>query len=110
VTWRAWPPVIVVSSLALLLAAALPVHGLVRGLLALWFFLTCPGMAIIGLLELGDPLGSALLGVALSVALGVLVSLVMVLTRSWSPDAGMAVLVTVSLAGAAAQAWRARRR
>lgn len=101
---RPWPLIILASSLALALTAGLGTHGLVRGVLALWFFLTCPGMAIVGLLEIEDLLAEALLAVALSIAIGVVVALAMVLTHTWSLAAGAAILLTFSVLGAIAQA------
>jgi hypothetical protein len=96
----------IASSLALALAIALGAHGPVRGVLALWFFLTCPGMAIVGLLRIDDRLAEALLAIALSIAIGMLVALAMVLAHAWSPNAAAALLVALTLAGAVAQVRR----
>jgi uncharacterized membrane protein len=103
---RPWPAIIVVSSLALALAVALDAHGVAREVLALWFFLTCPGLSVVGLLDIDDPLAEGVLAVAVSIAIGILIALAMVLTHTWSPDAGLAIALTLSLLGAILQAWR----
>ena len=105
---RPWPLVIAGSALALSVAMILGGHGPVRGVLALWFFLTCPGMAIAGLLDVRDLLAEVLIAVALSVALGMLLTLIMVLTHSWSTGVATGILVALTLVGAGAQAWRAQ--
>ncbi|MGZ4304073.1 MAG: hypothetical protein ACXVFQ_18560 [Solirubrobacteraceae bacterium] len=103
---RPWPLVMVASSLALALALVVGAHGPVRGALALWFFLTCPGMAIIGLLDIKDLLAEVLLAVALSIAIGMLSALAMALAHAWSADAATAALVVLTLLGARAQVVR----
>jgi uncharacterized membrane protein len=100
---RPWPLGLLASSVALSAAVAFDAHGPVRGVLALWFFLTCPGMAIVGLLDVEDALAEASLAVALSIAIGMLLALAMLVTHTWSPDAGAAVLVGLSVSGAALQ-------
>ncbi len=91
--------------MALSLAIALDVHGPAREVLALWFFLTCPGMAIVGLLDVEDLLGEMVLAIAVSIAIGMLLALAMLVTHSWSPDAATAILLALSVLGAAAQVW-----
>jgi hypothetical protein len=101
---RPWPLGIVASSLALALAIVLGAHGPVRGVLTLWFFLTCPGMAIVGLLDIDDRLAETVIAIGLSVAIGMLLGLVMMLTHTWSADAATAILLSLSVTGAGAQA------
>jgi uncharacterized membrane protein len=103
---RPWPLVMIASALTLSAAIALGAHGLVRGVLALWFLLTCPGMAIVGLLEIEDRLAEVLLAVALSIAIGMLLGLAMVLGHLWSPDAAAGLLIVLTLVGAVVQVRR----
>ena len=103
---RPWPLVMVASALALALVMLLGADGAVRGVLALWFFLTCPGMAVVGLLDIEDPLAEALLAIALSIAVGMLVALAMVLAHAWSPDAATGVLATFTVVAAYVQVRR----
>jgi uncharacterized membrane protein len=95
---------IVVSCVGVALANWLGAAQPVRGILVLWFFLICPGLALVGLVGIRDRLAEAVLAVALSLALGTGVAVVMGLTDTWSPDAGLAILLGISLLGAAFQA------
>ena len=90
--------------MAVFLAVTLDVAGPARGILALWFFLTCPGMAIVGLLDVEDLLSEVVLAIALSIAIGMLLAVAMLVTHTWSPDGAMAILLTLSVFGAIAQA------
>ncbi len=94
------------SSLVLVAATVAGAPQPLRGVVALWFFLTCPGLAIVGLLRIDDLLAEALIAVALSVAIGMLLAVAMVLTHTWSPVVATATLVALSLAGAGAQVRR----
>jgi hypothetical protein len=107
---RPWPALVGVSTAAVLLAVGLGLPTAVRGPLAIWFCLTCPGFGVLGLLDVEDLLAEVLLAVGVSIALGVLVTVAMVLTHTWSPAAGTAILAVVSLAGAAVQLRRRRLR
>lgn len=106
---RPWPVVLAGSSLALALAVGLGTHSPVRAVLTIWFFLTCPGLAVVGLLDIEDSLGEMLLAVALSIAIGMLLAAGMLITHTWSPDGALAILVGLSLLGAAGQTWSAHR-
>jgi hypothetical protein len=103
---RPWPAVLFVSSIVLAAVILAGAPQPFRGVITLWFFLTCPGLAIVGLLQIEDLLAEALIAVALSVTIGMLLALVMVLTHTWSPAAGTAILILLSLAGAGAQVRR----
>lgn len=106
---RAWPFVIVASCDAVALATLLEAGEPVRALLAFWFFLISPGMAVVGLLGIEDRLAELVLAVAVSLALDTGVALVMVLAKVWSPDAGLAVLIAISVTGATLQGTLGRR-
>jgi hypothetical protein len=79
-------------------------------LVVFWFFLVCPGLAVVGLLDIRDWLAEAVTAIAVSVALGTGVATVMVMAKIWSPGAGLAVLIGISLLGAAVQVSGARGR
>jgi nucleoside recognition membrane protein YjiH len=78
----------------------------VRPALVLWFFLICPGMAVVRLLGLKDHLTELTLAVALSIALDLIVAETMVLSNLWSPGGALWTLVGVSIFGAALQLTR----
>jgi hypothetical protein len=96
--------VIVASCAAVVLSTALGAPQPARTTITFWFFLSCPGLALVGMIGIRDRLAEAMLAIALSVALDTAVALVMVLARVWSPDAGLAVLIGISLLGSALQA------
>jgi hypothetical protein len=102
--------VIVASCIAVAACNWLDVGQPARAIVVFWFFLTCPGLAFVGLLGIRDWLDEAIVAIALSVALDAGVAITMVLAKAWSPDAGLAVLIGISLLGAALQlASRMRR-
>jgi len=100
---RPWPALILASCAAVALSTWLEATQAVRTVSTFWFFLTCPGLAVVGALGIRDRLAEGLLAVALSLALGTAVAVFMVLVRVWSPDAGLAVLIGFSLLGGALQ-------
>jgi hypothetical protein len=75
----------------------------IQAMVAFWFLLICPGMAFVRLLQIGDRLTELIVAIALSIALDTTVSETMVLTKRWSPDWGLFVLICMSVAGAALQ-------
>jgi hypothetical protein len=99
-----WPLVLVASCVAVGASTQLEGGEPGRVIVVFWFFLTCPGLAVIGLLGVRDRLIEVTLAVALSIALDIAVALTMVLAGIWSPTGGLAVLIGISLLGAALQA------
>jgi hypothetical protein len=84
-------------------------HDLVGRTVVLLFLLLGPGAALVPLLRLGDGMGELLLMIALSLSLDLLVALMLVLTRAWSPTAAMGLLLAVAAGGAIAQVARTGR-
>jgi heme/copper-type cytochrome/quinol oxidase subunit 4 len=72
-------------------------------MVAFWFLLICPGMAFVRLLGIRERLTELIVAIALSMALDTAVSETMVLTKRWSPEWGLVVLIGMSAAGAALQ-------
>jgi hypothetical protein len=75
----------------------------IQAMVAFWFLLVCPGMSFVRLLQIGDRLTELIVAIALSIALDTTVSETMVLTKRWSPEWGLFVLICMSAAGAALQ-------
>lgn len=100
------PLLILASSAAL--AGAVTAGGVspVRTLLTVWALGVCPGLAVIGIIGLRDPWIEVTLVVALSLALDVIVAGALTYTVGWSPDSALAILLTLSLVGAAVQVGR----
>jgi hypothetical protein len=100
---RPWPMVIVGSCIAVALCNWLDVGQPARAVVVFWFFLTCPGLALVGMLGIRDWLDEAIVAIALSFALATGVATIMVMAKLWSPDAGLAILIAISLLGAVLQ-------
>jgi hypothetical protein len=103
----AWPAILVLSAGAAGLVVGAGVPPALGTPFVLWFILVCPGMALVRLLRLGDPVAELGIGIALSVALATLVSGALLYAGAWSPRATLAILAAVTVAGALAQ-WRRR--
>ena len=95
---------------ALVLLAAMGAHAGVRSLVAVAFLLICPGLPWVW--TLGTPTSPVriMLAVAASVAIDVLVSEAMILSRWWHPWLGFGLLTAIGgcglLLGWRRQAWR----
>jgi hypothetical protein len=74
-----------------------------RPLLTLSFLLVCPGLALVRFLRLEGLLVPALLVVATSIVVDGGVAEVLVFTGRWSPEFALAILIGISVAGAALQ-------
>jgi len=92
-----WPAAIVLSSAAVLGLFLSGFGGLLQLTMALWFLFVCPGMALVRLLHLDQPLAEWVAAVALSIALGGIIASVLVYTQSWSPAVALEALVAVTV-------------
>jgi uncharacterized membrane protein len=109
--WRGrWPVLLVASALAVSVLAFGDVDSAVRVPVVLWFVLVCPGMALVRHLRLDDAVAELMIGIALSAALATLAAGGMLYAGSWSPEGTLAVLVGVTVLGAAWDARTAGRR
>jgi hypothetical protein len=68
----------------------------VRAVGVLAYIAIAPGLACVRLIRLPDRLTQFVVGVALSLALGILAAQAMVYLRRWSPLLGLCVLVVVA--------------
>jgi hypothetical protein len=96
-----WAVIIAIS--ALLAVIVTHTGGMFRPVVVFWFLLICPGMAFVRLLRIRSMVTELTIGVAFSIALGAIVAETMVLAGVWSSQAGLLVLVSLSLSGAAYQ-------
>lgn len=101
-----WPFIITVSTLGTAIVTFSDVESPVRPLIAFWFLLICPGMAIVPFLGIREGISQLTLATALSLALDGLVSVSLLYAGLWSPDIMLAVLIVISLTGAALQIFR----
>jgi hypothetical protein len=98
-----WPAVIAASALGALGVTYAGVGPPLRPLVALWFLAVCPGMALIRLLGLRDPLSEVVLAIAVSLSLETIVASIMIYAGAWSPQRSLDIVVGIALAGAATQ-------
>lgn len=98
-----WPAIIVASAVATGLAVMCGVSPAVRVVLALWFLLVCPGMAVVRLLRIRDRSSEFALAVACSLGIESLLATTMVYAGLWSPLGGLALLVGITITGAILQ-------
>jgi hypothetical protein len=106
---RSWPSIIVLSTAAVWALAAADESFPLRSLVVVWFLLVCPGMALVGLLDVGDGWRSLALALPLSAAIDIIVSGSMLYAGAWSPAWALLALSVLSLSGAALQLRRAGR-
>ena len=98
------------GALAALAAGFVHAPSAIRVPLVLAFALLGPGLAVTPLLGLEDPLGEFTLAIGVSLAADVVVAIAMLYAHAWAPQAGLAILVLVTLAAAGGQILVARRR
>jgi hypothetical protein len=77
-------------------------------LLVFCFVLAGPGLALIGLLEPSSLMWHLVMGVAISIAVGVVVAQVLLFVGAWSPQLGLLVLVAITWVAAGIQLLRPR--
>jgi uncharacterized membrane protein len=95
-----WPILLIISAVILMVLVVADIHSPIRPVVALWFLLICPGMAIIRLLKLNDPSSEWVLAAATSLGLDALVSIVMLYAGFWYPAYGLLILSAVTIVGA----------
>jgi uncharacterized membrane protein len=103
---RTLPTLLLASVLALGAVLIADGDSALRTLLAVWFLLACPGLALAPLIGLNDALGTATVAIALSIALDTIVAGALLYVGVWSPGAAFMILATITLAGAARQVTR----
>jgi len=69
---------------------------IVRAPITLWFLAICPGMALVRLLQLDQPVAEVMLAFALSLSLAGLIPAVFLYLGAWSPGWSLATLVAIS--------------
>lgn len=100
---NAWLGVMLIAAVAATLLVANDSTSPVRPVVTLFFALTCPGMALIRLLRLEDPLAELVLAVATSIAVAGLLGGFLLYYGLWAPEAGLFILVVITLTAVAAE-------
>jgi hypothetical protein len=106
---RALIPIVIVAVAvaATVLVFAAPGSS-ARPYIVLVFALVCPGMAVVRLFRLDEPLLELAIAIALSIGVELLVSTAMVYLGVWSPKTLFAALVVVAIGGATVEVARSR--
>jgi hypothetical protein len=93
-----WPPILIL--LSVLVSCVLVLTGeanLLRLLAAFWLVTFIPGNAVVRLLQINDGIINLTLSIALSTALSICVSMLMVYTHTWSLAGGVLTLAFIAL-------------
>ena len=98
---RSWAIVVLVSTVAVAFVSLTGAPEVVRAPISLWFIAICPGMAVIRLLRLDEPIAEVMLAFALSLALAGLIPAVFLYSGAWSPAWSLTVLVAIAAVGLA---------
>jgi hypothetical protein len=106
--WQAIPLLLLLSGPFVLTLVIVNAPTWVRAGPVLTYLAVVPGLASVRLLRLTDRLMEILLGIAFSLALGVLLAQMMIYLRRWSPTMGLATLVLIASIAALAEVHQAR--
>lgn len=101
-----WPIAIIVVSLLVGILSWSHSTNVISPYLIFLFMLVIPGLAFTRLFRFNDLLTEIILAVALSIVISTILSEFMVLSHLWSPSAGFAVLVAISIYGAFLQIYK----
>jgi uncharacterized membrane protein HdeD (DUF308 family) len=94
-----WPGTLAASALIMGLLFFADLHTSLRPIVALWFLLVCPGMAIVRIFDVQELVLEWVLAIALSISLAGIISIVMIYTATWSPAVGLLILIGLTIAG-----------
>lgn len=102
-----WPLILVLSTILVMVSQKvnLPV---ISPFLTAWFFLVCPGIAIVGLLPVKQISIQISLVFALSIAVNTILAEIMAFTHVWSPTSVLFLLACLTIGGAILQVRQSR--
>jgi hypothetical protein len=95
---RSWAVIVLLSTIAVAAASLVGAPELVRAPIVVWFLAICPGMAVIRLFRLDEPVAEVMLACALSLALAGLIPAVFLYLDLWSPAWSLTLLVAIASA------------
>ncbi len=104
----AWPIAISVAALLAGIFALIKSGGFLGSAIIFLFMLVIPGLAYTRLVHIGDFLLEIVVAVGISLVLGTILAEGMVFLHIWSPNAGLGVLIGISLIGAFLQTMQGR--
>ena len=101
-----WPAIVATTSLLLFVLVQTGSTIPLRAPLTLWFLLVCPGMPFAQSLRIRHWITRWTLAIALSISIGVVVSLGILYAGAWSPILGLNITIAIAWAGIAADLLR----
>lgn len=102
-----WPFVLLLSTLLVGITQIFYIP-VITPLVMSWFFLVCPGIAIVGLLPVKQISIQVSLIFALSIAVNTMLAEIMAFTHLWSPVSTLLLIAGLSIGGAILQVWQSR--
>jgi hypothetical protein len=100
-----WPIVVGTSTLAVVVMVAAGLRFPLAPLLAAWFVFVCPGMPIVRLLRLGEPLSVWVFAIAVSLSIEAVVSVPLLMQSAWTVEGMTLVVATFTMTGVGFDAW-----
>jgi uncharacterized membrane protein len=95
---QVWPIASACFAVATIAVVVAGINSPLRPALVLLFLVLAPGMALVRLLGIPDPIAVIMLAIAISLALGGVVAGTMVYTGTWSPVGGLLGLTLFTFA------------
>ena len=92
-----WPLVLILSTLAVSLAAFQNWQSPLRPLITLWFMAICPGMALLRVFGFRLAAAGWTLAIAFSLALDTAVGIALLYSGRWSWQTGLVILVAITV-------------
>lgn len=106
---RIWPYLITALAAGAAALVILDVTTVIRPAVVLAFLLVCPGMALIRLLRVGEPLPELLLAIVVSLALAAVLATISIYAGVWNPPLVFGLIAVITLAAVVADAIRTAR-
>ena len=92
-----WPGVLILSTLAVSLAAFQDWQSPLRPLITLWFMAVCPGMALLRVFGFRLAAAGWTLAIAFSLAIDTTVGIALLYSGRWSWQAGLVILAAITI-------------
>ena len=98
-----WPAIIILSAGAASFVTFVVPASPLRPIVVMWFLCACPGLALVRLLRLNEPVVEWTLTVALSFVIDAMVGGIQLYAGRWSPTLTLEIVIGLSLAGSIVQ-------
>lgn len=98
-----WSAVITISCIIVGVFSFGDLESPIRPFIVFWFFLVCPGMALVPLLSIEDKSTEFIIAIALSLAIDTAIATIMVYTGLWSPLWGLGIVIGICEIGVVLQ-------